>query len=74
MDNYPTDKNPTDSQEAGLFLSLKECKCLYRRLNKEEAKLGDDELRVFSRMEKMLYSRLCISEIEELSVNNAFDN
>jgi hypothetical protein len=56
-----------DSQDVGLFLSLEECKCLYRRFKKEESKLSDDELCVFSRMEKMLYSRLSIKEIEDLS-------
>jgi hypothetical protein len=55
------------SEEAGLFLSLKECKCLYRKLKKEESRLSDDELCIFNRMEKMLYSKLSIKEIEDLS-------
>jgi hypothetical protein len=57
----------TDSGEAVFFLSPEECKCLYRKFKKEESKLSDDELCIFNRMEKMLYSKLSIKEIEDLS-------
>ncbi|MDR0312471.1 MAG: hypothetical protein LBI14_02615 [Treponema sp.] len=61
------DKNPLDLQELSLLLNFKECKCLYRKLKPEESKLRDDELSILQRIEKMLYSRLSIREIEEIS-------
>ena len=51
----------------GLFLNLDECKCLFRKLKKEESRLDDDELFILQRVEKMLYSRLSISEIEAIT-------
>jgi len=36
-------------------------------LKREEVKLSDDELFVLNRIEKMLYSKLSIKEIEELT-------
>ena len=55
-----------DSDE-GLLLSPEECKCLFRKLKKEESRLNDDELFILQKVEKMLYSKLSIKEIEELT-------
>ena len=54
-------------KEAGLLLSLQECKCLFRKFKKEESRLNDDELFILQKIEKMLYSGLSIKEIEELT-------
>jgi len=54
----------------GLFFNLQECKCLYSRLKKEEAKLADDELFLLNRLQKMLYSVLSIREIEDLETRD----
>jgi hypothetical protein len=55
-----------DTQEASFSLNFKECKCMYRKLKLEESRLRDDELSILQRIEKTLYSRLSIKEIEEL--------
>jgi len=52
--------------ETGLLLSLEECKCLFRRLKKEEVNLSDEERCILQRLEKILYLRLSIREIETL--------
>jgi hypothetical protein len=71
MDFSPMDINSKDTQEADLLLNFKECKCLYRKLKTEESRLRDDELSILQRIEKTLYSRLSIKEIEELlALNN----
>ena len=54
-------------RETGLFINLDECKCLFRKLKKEESKLNDNELFILQKIEKMLYSGLSIKEIEELA-------
>ena len=56
-----------NDKDSGLFLTLIECKCLFHKLKKEESRLNDDELFILQRVEKMLYSRLSIREIEELT-------
>lgn len=53
-------------RELGLFLDLEECKCLFRKLKKDENNLSGDERFIFQKMEKLLYSGLSIREIEEL--------
>ena len=53
-------------EEAGLFFGLEDCKCLFRRLKKDEFKLSDEEQSILQRLEKMLYARLSIREIEDL--------
>ena len=53
-------------EETGLFLSLEDCKCLFRRLKKEESNLQDKERSILQRLEKILYSKLSIREIEDL--------
>ena len=53
-------------EEPGLFLNLDECKCLFNKLKKDENGLTDCESYILQRLEKMLYSRLSIKEIEVL--------
>ena len=53
-------------EEAGLFLGLEDCKWLFRRLKKEESYLNNLERQTLHSLEKILYSRLSIKEIEEL--------
>jgi hypothetical protein len=67
MNHDPVNLDSKDTQEGSLLLHYKECKCLYRKLKTEESKLTDDELSILQKIEKMLYSRLSIKEIEELS-------
>ena len=56
-----------DSHEkTGIFLSLEDCKYLFQKLKKEEYKLKDEERFILQRLEKTLYSRLSIREIEAL--------
>ena len=52
--------------ETFLYLSLEECKCLFHWLKKHEFNLSDDVRFVLQRLEKTLYSRLSIREIEDL--------
>ena len=52
--------------ETGLFLTLEDCKCLFQRLKKEEPNLKDKERNLLQRLEKFLYSKLSIKEIEDL--------
>ena len=54
-------------REMGLVLSLEDCKCLFRTLKREESSLSDQERVILQRMERVLYSRLSIKEIEDLS-------
>ena len=53
-------------EETGIFFSLEDCKCLFRRLKKDEPNLKDEERSIFQRLEKVLYSKLSIKEIEDL--------
>ena len=53
-------------EEAGLFFNLEDCKCLFRRLKKNEFNLSDEEHYILTRLEKMLYDKLSIREIEDL--------
>ena len=53
-------------EETGLFLDLEDCKCLFQRFKKEEANLKDKERSILQRLEKFLYSKLSIREIEDL--------
>ena len=55
-----------EQNEAGLFLGLEDCKCLFRKLKKEESSLSGEERVILQRVEKLLYSRLSIKEIEDL--------
>ena len=54
------------SEETGLFLSMEECKYLFKRLKNEENNLGDEERGILRRLEKIFYSKLSIKEIEDL--------
>ena len=56
-----------DSEDACFSLNLEECKLVFRKFKKDEAKLTDDELRILQRIEKMLYTKLSIKEIVELT-------
>ena len=53
-------------EEAGLFFDLDDCKCLFKRLKKEEIDLNDRELNIFQRLEKILFAKLSIREVEDL--------
>ena len=53
-------------EETGLFLGLEDCKFLFQRLKKEESNLKDKERSILQRLEKLLYSKLSIREIEDL--------
>jgi hypothetical protein len=53
-------------EETGLFLSMEECKCLFKRLKREEPNLRDEERCILQRLEKLFYSKLSIREIEDL--------
>ena len=53
-------------EETGLFLSMEECKCVFKRLKKEENNLVDEERGILRRLEKIFYSKLSIKEIEDL--------
>jgi hypothetical protein len=54
------------AEDKGLFLSMEECKCLFRRFKNEENNLVDEERGILRRLEKLFYSRLSIKEIEDL--------
>ena len=54
------------NEELALNLTLEECKSLFSRLKREEASLSFGESHVLQKIEKMLYSRLSIGEIEDL--------
>ena len=56
----------TAQEETGLFFSLEDCKCLFRRLKREETYLSDEESYILKRLEKILYNKLSIKEIEDL--------
>ena len=47
-------------------LTMEECKCLFGRLKRDEETLSDEELYILKRLEKTMYSRLSIKEIEDL--------
>ena len=53
-------------EEEGFCFSLKECKCIFRILKAMESKLNDEELYLLNKIEKLLYSRLTIKEINDL--------
>jgi len=55
-------------KEEGYCFSLKECKCIFRRLKAMESKLDDEELFLLNKIEKLLYSKLTIKEINDLAV------
>ena len=52
--------------EAGVFLSLNDCKILYPRFKEKESYLSEEERKVFLRIEKILYESFSILEMEEL--------
>ena len=54
------------NEEMVLNLTLEECKSLFSRLKREEALLSNGESRILQNIERLLYSRLSIKEIEEL--------
>jgi hypothetical protein len=53
-------------EEAGIFLTLKDCTVLFPRLKENESLLSKEERMIFLRMEKVLYGNLSIREMEEL--------
>lgn len=56
-----------DSGDEMVFgLTMEECKCLFGRLKRDEETLSDEELYILKRLEKTMYSRLSIKEIEDL--------
>ena len=54
------------NEETGFFINLEDCKCLFQRLKREESNLNEKELSIFQRLEKVLFSKLSIREIEDL--------
>ena len=54
------------NEDAGLFIGLEDCKFIFKRLKKDEYNLKDEERFIFHRLEKLLYSKLSIKEIEDL--------
>ena len=66
-ENFRSSSNPSGfSEETGLFLSMEECKCVFKRLKNEENNLVDEERGILQRLEKIFYSKLSIKEIEDL--------
>ena len=53
--------------EAGFFFNLDDCKIIFPRLKREEPSLSKGERAILLKIEKVLYGRLSIREIEELS-------
>jgi len=54
------------AQEPGVFLTLKDCIAFYPRLKSEESLLSFEERKVLLAMEKILYEKFSVSEMEEL--------
>jgi hypothetical protein len=52
--------------EDGIFLDMENCKTLFQALKKSEINLSEVERDLFRRIEKLLYARLSIQEIEDL--------
>jgi hypothetical protein len=50
-----------------IFLDLEECKVLFRSLKINEKNLSGSERGLLRKVERFLYTRLSIQEIEELS-------
>ena len=53
-------------EKSGLYLSIRECKSLFKILKRDESRLSDDELFILHKIESALYSELSIKDIEEL--------
>jgi hypothetical protein len=58
--------NYDDNRETGLFLDFDDCKALFRGLKKKEAGLSGPERDILRRIERILYARLSIQELEEI--------
>ena len=58
-----------ENEEAGIFLTLKDCTILFPRLKDNESSLSKEERMIFLRMEKVIYGNLSIREMEELLEN-----
>jgi len=58
-----------ENEEAGIFLTLKDCTILFPRLKDNESSLTKEERMIFLRMEKVIYGNLSIREMEELLEN-----
>ena len=56
----------TSNEVTGFLFDLEDCIQLFKRLKKDEINLNDKELNIFQRLEKILYSKLSIREIEDL--------
>ena len=67
MDSQARIGGSSEHAVPGLFFDIQECKCLFRKLKAMESKLGDEDLFILNRIEKMLYSYLTIKEIKELA-------
>jgi hypothetical protein len=52
--------------EGGIFLDMEDCKAMFRAFKKDEINLSEAERNVLHRIEKLLYARLSIQEIEDL--------
>lgn len=52
--------------EEGVFLTLEECTVLFPKLKKNESSLSIDERVIMLKIEKVLYRKLSITDIEEL--------
>jgi hypothetical protein len=55
-----------ENGDAGFFLDIEECKTLFGRLKKNEDGLSYEERKILLRLERFLYSKLSIREVEEL--------
>lgn len=54
------------ADRAGIWLDLRECKVLFSRLKGMETRLSAPERELLLRIEKTLYERLSIGELETL--------
>ena len=53
-------------EEAGVYLTLKDCTVLFPRIKGIESSLSKEERMIMLRIEKVLYENLSIREMEEL--------
>ena len=58
-------------EDAGVFLTLNDCRALYPGLKGNESILSDEERMVLRKIEKVLYGSLSVQEIEELTMKNS---
>ncbi|AEF80854.1 hypothetical protein [Leadbettera azotonutricia] len=52
--------------EDGVFLDMDDCKALFLAFKKDEANLSDAKRDILRRIEKLLYARLTVQELEDL--------